>query len=90
LSPHPKIGEIKPRFSRTQGRAYMSNGCHRCDALIGAFFEHDACYEDEEVLAIFPIKLSRQWKRAIEQKFGADFGCVSLGRGLINAQPYPD
>ena len=75
LPPDPKIGEIKPRFSRTLGRAYMSNGCHRCDALIGEFFEHDAWYEDEEVLVVFSIKLSKEWKRAIEQAFGhQEFG----------------
>ena len=74
LSLHPKIGEIKPRFSRAQSRYYMSNGCYRCDALVGDFFEHDAWYEDEEVLAIFEIRRSKEWKRAIEQEFGSDFG----------------
>jgi competence protein CoiA len=79
------IGEIKLRFSRTQGRSYMSNGCRRCDALIGESFEHDAWYENEEVLASFRVEISKEWKRAIEQafgehEFGADFGwVVSLG-----------
>ena len=36
------IGVIKPRYSRTLERSYMSNGCYDCDALIGEFFEHDA------------------------------------------------
>ncbi len=79
LPPHPKIGKVKPRFSRTLGHSYMSNGCYRCDALIGDFFEHDAWYEDEEMLAVFPTELSEEWKRAIEQAFGepevgSDFG----------------
>ena len=74
LPPDPKIGEIKPRFSRKQGPSYTSNGCHRCDALIGAFFEHDTWHEDEQVLVTFPIKLSREWQQTIEQEFGAEFG----------------
>jgi competence protein CoiA len=72
LPPHPKIGEIKPRFSRTQGCSYISNGCYQCDAIIGEFFEHDAWYGDEEVLVVFPIKLSKEWKRAIKKTFGEE------------------
>jgi hypothetical protein len=36
------VGVIKPRYSGTQKRSYMSNGCSDCDALIGEFFGHDA------------------------------------------------
>ena len=28
-------GTIKPRFSRTAGGAYLSNGCEHCDAIQG-------------------------------------------------------
>jgi hypothetical protein len=31
------FGTIKPRFSRTLGYAYVSQGCRHCDALIGEF-----------------------------------------------------
>jgi hypothetical protein len=79
LPSNPEIGKIKPRFSRTQGRSYMSNGCRRCDALIGEFFEHDAWHEDGEVSVSFEVKISTEWRRAIVQAFGdqefdSDFG----------------
>jgi hypothetical protein len=32
------LGEIKPRFSRTEGRSYMSFGCPHCDRIFGRFF----------------------------------------------------
>ncbi|MBT9329537.1 DUF5710 domain-containing protein [Paracidobacterium acidisoli] len=32
-----RFGCIKPRFSRTVGSAYVSQGCRHCDALIGEF-----------------------------------------------------
>jgi hypothetical protein len=59
------IGMIKPRFSQTQERFYMSNGCPRCDRIFGEFFEIHIRY-DEETLLRFPIRLSKQWRRAIE------------------------
>ena len=59
----------------------MSNGCRQCDALIREFFEHDAWHEDEETLVSFEVKISTEWKRAIEEAFGGqgfgfDFGMV--------------
>ena len=38
-------GQIAERYSRTAGGRYLSNGCHRCSALFGAFFLN------EEILA---------------------------------------
>jgi hypothetical protein len=43
---HVVAGQITERFSRTVGDRYLSNGCHRCSALFGAFFL------GEEVLAV--------------------------------------
>lgn len=34
-----RIGEVKPRFSRTMGHPYLSHGCYYCDALFGDFFQ---------------------------------------------------
>ena len=52
----------------------MSNGCFRCDALIGEFFEHDAWYSDNAVLASFEIAISDSWREAIMNSGGRAFG----------------
>jgi hypothetical protein len=36
------IGAVKPRYSKTVGASYLSNGCIHCDAIMGDFFLHDA------------------------------------------------
>jgi hypothetical protein len=64
-----EIGSIKPRFSNTQRRSYLSNGCFHCDALIGEFYEHDAWDEQETVFA-FPIRISKPWLKVIESHCG--------------------
>lgn len=66
-----QIGAIKPRFSNTRGRSYLSNGCYRCDRIIGAFYTHDAC-EEQDVVCAFPIRLSEPWQQAIDQYYGYD------------------
>jgi competence protein CoiA len=58
------IGAIRQRYSNTQERAYLSNGCIRCDGLIGQFFEIHARY-DEETICVFPIRISERWRAAI-------------------------
>jgi hypothetical protein len=65
LPPNLGLGEIKPRFSKTQGRSYMSNGCSRCDRIFGEHFEIHA-RDDEKTLVTFPIRISEQWRLAIE------------------------
>jgi competence protein CoiA len=46
------IGQVKERFSRTRGHAYLSNGCVHCDALQGAFFENELYGEDAATLTV--------------------------------------
>jgi hypothetical protein len=31
-----RIGVLKPRYSRSVGYRYLSNGCYHCDAILGA------------------------------------------------------
>jgi hypothetical protein len=50
----------------------MSNGCYDYDALIGAFFEHDAWHDEEATLAEFQIPISERWVKAIETATGYD------------------
>jgi competence protein CoiA len=47
-------GVLKPRFSGTLQRTYMSNGCAHCDALFGQSYEiHTRC-EERDVAAFAP------------------------------------
>jgi hypothetical protein len=64
-----EIGSIKPRFSKTQRRSYVSNGCLHCNALIGEYHEYKAWDEQETVFA-FSLQVSKQWKSAIESHCG--------------------
>jgi competence protein CoiA len=58
------IGIIRPRQSRTQNRAYLSNGCAHCDALIGQFHEHDAWHEQRPVSS-FDFNVDERWRAAM-------------------------
>lgn len=55
-----EIGQIKERFSRTRGHSYLSNGCVHCDALQGAFFEHDCWEEEDEPTATVECKMTSE------------------------------
>ncbi len=65
--PHdPQIGQIKPRFSKTVNGSYMSNGCFRCDKIIGQHFEHDAWYNQEQHHA-FTMWMTRERLNAMRK-----------------------
>ena len=55
---------IKPRFSKTQERTYLSNGCAHCDAIVGEFFEHHAWYDQTDVCS-FEIVINELWYKAL-------------------------
>lgn len=60
------LGNIKRRYSRTQQRSYLSNGCAHCDALSGETFEIDAWY-DEKPVCEFTVHVDELWHRAIRR-----------------------
>lgn len=60
-----QIGVIKRRFSKTQGRSYLSNGCIHCDALIGEWYESEAWDNQQEVCS-FVIRIDNRWRQALE------------------------
>lgn len=47
-----KYGFIKERFSKTRGKAYISNGCFHCDALQGKFFEDSTNIQYSEFIEV--------------------------------------
>ena len=66
---HLKVGDIKPRFSKTERGSYLSNGCGHCDALIGRFFEHDAWYLEREA-GRFPVCVDEDWLSLMQGRGG--------------------
>mgnify|MGYP001559035307 CR=1 FL=1 len=46
------IGKVKPRYSKTVGSTYLSNGCVHCDALQGRHFDHDVAYDEEMAFSV--------------------------------------
>lgn len=59
------IGELRPRHSRTEGGSYLSNGCVRCDALQGRFFEHEHGYDLEKTLEV-EARFEPEWGPLME------------------------
>ena len=51
------IGTVRERYSKTVQGSYVSNGCSRCGALIGRFFEHHAYYREVETVGTFQLRL---------------------------------
>lgn len=73
LESRADIGAIKVRWSQTQRRNYLSNGCCRCDRLIGEHFEYQAGNQTEFVGAP-SVSLTREWITIIETAFPDEAG----------------
>ncbi len=58
---------IRRRYSRTREESYLSNGCHHCDALIGAFYEHEA-WDELEVVHEVTAPLDETWHAAMARE----------------------
>ena len=69
----PLIGAIKHRFSKTQERHYLSNGCAHCNVLIGEFYEHEGRF-DEIDACTFTICITEPWRQAILAESGPTWG----------------
>lgn len=54
------IGVVKPRYSKTVGGEYMSNGCVHCDALQGQFFEHEYAYDGKKAFET-EVEFKAEW-----------------------------
>lgn len=59
------IGVIKPRYSKTAGEKYLSNGCIHCDALQGSFFEHEYAFDGKKAFEIETI-FQKEWGTLLE------------------------
>lgn len=60
-----RVGQIKPRFSKTEGGSYVSNGCFACGALQGRHFEHEY-WNNATVRHSGHSVVDERWKRFLE------------------------
>lgn len=60
------VGVIKPRYSKTAGEQYISNGCIHCDALQGRFFEHEYAYEGKTAFEV-EVEFKPEWGDLLEE-----------------------
>ncbi len=68
---HHGIGPIKPRYSRTEGQPYLSNGCIHCDALQGRFFDHEVAYDARPVFSV-DVLFDDRWISHLEDREAID------------------
>jgi competence protein CoiA len=54
------IGVLKSRYSKMEGKSYLSNGCAHCDVLQGKNFDHEVAYDSEKVFDV-EVVLDATW-----------------------------
>lgn len=67
------MGTLKLRESLALGRAYMSNGCPKCDAIFGRHFEIHTRYDESEVAA-FAQPAVTDWGKMVRDLMASDDG----------------
>jgi competence protein CoiA len=60
------VGKIKIRFSKSQERSYLSNGCVRCDRLFGEAYGSEVWDKQEEIYS-FRVQLTDPWRNAMQR-----------------------
>lgn len=65
------IGEIKPRYSKTAGESYLSNGCVHCNLLQGRVYDHETAWEAREIFRT-EIQFDDTWRRAFKRSPGLE------------------
>jgi len=73
LESRADVGTIKVRWSESRRRNYLSNGCCRCDRLIGEHFEYQAD-DQTEFFGNLSVPLTREWISIIETAYPDEAG----------------
>lgn len=72
-----RVGLIKPRFSKTEGGSYLSNGCFECGALQGRFFEHQYV-NNPTVLHSGTAVVDERWMRLLKSRFSRHWRLLGI------------
>lgn len=83
-----RIGVLRSRFSKTEGKAYLSNGCFSCGALQGRFFEIEYAHE-ATVRHISHSIVDYRWRRLISPLMPQHWRLLATERPQPASPPTP-